>query len=118
MMQYKLIAFLLLFFLFSCKPKKNDDVTVPNNLMTEEQLINVLTDAYLAEGASGINIKNVTGEKYDSAYIFNPLKEHGIAKTKFDSTMRFYTSNPKKLKTIYDKILEKLSIIQTNGKLN
>ncbi|MES2512777.1 MAG: DUF4296 domain-containing protein [Bacteroidota bacterium] len=104
--------------LFSCKPKDEDDEPVPTGILSEEQLVKVLTDAYLAEGASGINIKNVSGEKYDSAYIFNPLKDNHIEKAQFDSTMSYYTKHPKKLKIVYDKILEKLSAVQANGKLD
>jgi hypothetical protein len=103
--------------LFSCKPKNDEDEKIPETVLSEEQLIKVLTDFYLAEGASGINVKAVTGEKYDSAYIFNPLKDNNIDKAKFDSSMAYYTRHPKKLKIIYDKILDKLSVIQAKGKL-
>jgi hypothetical protein len=103
--------------LFSCKPHNEEEESVPANIIAEEQLVKVLTDAYLAEGASGINIKNVTGEKFDSAYVFNPLKDNHIKKSTFDSSMAYYTRHPKKLKIIYDKILDRLSVIQANGKL-
>ena len=104
--------------LFSCKPKLEEEQPVPANVLSEEQLVKVLTDAYLAEGASGISIKNVTGEKYDSAYVFNPLKDNNIEKVQFDSSMAYYTRHPKKLKIIYDKILERLSLVQANGKID
>ena len=103
--------------LYSCKPVNEEDETVPNNLLSEEQLIKVLTDAYLAEGASGINIKAVSGEKFDSTYVFNPLMDNKIEKSKFDSSMVYYTRHPKKLKLIYNKILDELSAIQAKGKL-
>lgn len=103
--------------LFSCKPVNEDEISVPKNLLSEEQLIQVLTDTYLAESASGINVKAVTGEKFDSAYIFNPLKDNKISKEKFDSTLVFYTKHPKKLKIIYEKVLDRLSIIQAKGKI-
>lgn len=102
---------------FSCRPDRQEDEVVPETILSEEQLVNVLTDAYLAEGASGINIKNVTGEKFDSAYIFNPLKDNHIEKAQFDSSISYYTKHPKKLKIIYDKVLVRLSIAQANGKL-
>lgn len=102
---------------FSCKQLNDENAKVPDNLLSEEQLIDVLTDIYLAEGASGINVKAVTGEKFDSSYIFNPFKDNNIDKTKFDSSMVYYTRHPKKLKLIYDKILDKLSVIQAKGKL-
>jgi len=112
----KLFIVSVLFF-SSCKPTDESNETVPETVLSEEQLVTLLTDAYLAEGASGINIKNVTGEKFDSAYVFNPLKDNNIDKALFDSSMAYYTKHPKKLKIIYDKILDKLSIIQANGKV-
>jgi hypothetical protein len=112
----KLFIVSILFF-SSCKPTSEEDEVVPETVLSEEQLVNVLTDAYLAEGASGINVKNVTGEKFDSAYVFNPLKDNNIDKVLFDSSMAYYTRHPKKLKIIYDKILVKLSVIQANGKV-
>jgi hypothetical protein len=104
--------------LFSCRPKSEEDEKVPENLLTEEQLTRVLTETYLAESASGINVKAVAGEKFDSAYIFNPLKDNHIERAKFDSTMVFYTRHPKKLKVVYEKVLDKLSVIQANGKVD
>lgn len=103
--------------LVSCKPQKEEDQPLPTYVLSEEQLVKVLTEAYLAEGASGINIKNVTGEKYDSAYVFNPLKDNNIEKAQFDSSMAYYTKHPKKLKIIYEKILDRLSVVQANGKI-
>ncbi|MCC6180280.1 MAG: DUF4296 domain-containing protein [Bacteroidia bacterium] len=115
----KPLFYILIFstILLSCTPDKEEDIVIPSYLLSEEQLVSVLTDAYLSEGASGINVKNVIGEKYDSAYVFNPLQEHHISKSTFDSTMNFYTKHPQKLKLIYEKVLEKLSVIQANGKL-
>ena len=109
--------FIVSFLFFSCAPKNSEDDNVPETLLTEEQLINTLTAAYLAEGASGINVKNVPGEKFDSTYLFNPLKEYNIDKVIFDSTMAYYTRHPKKLKIIYDKVLSKLSEAQAKGKV-
>ncbi len=112
----KLFAVSVLLF-SACKPVSEENEVVPESLLTEDQLVKVLTDAYLAEGATGINIKNVTGPKFDSAYVFNPLKDNGIEKIKFDSTIAYYTRHPKKMKIVYDKILDKLSVIQANGRV-
>lgn len=110
--------FIVSVFLFSCTPNSEVDEPVPENILNEDQLVNVLTDAYLAEGASGINVKSVTGEKFDSVYLFNPLKDNKIEKVVFDSAMSYYTKHPKKLKIIYNKVLDKLNLAQANGKLN
>ena len=115
---------IILIYIFFCALILNacttseENITIPADVLSEEQFIKVLTDCYLAEGAAGINIKNVTGQKFDSAYIFNPLKDNQISKPLFDSSISFYTKHPKLLKTIYDKILDRLSQIQANGKIN
>lgn len=100
--------------LFSCKPEQ-EDTTPPENILTEDQLTIVLIDSYLAEGASGINVKNVTGEKFDSAYSFNPARDNNIDKAKFDSSIAFYSKHPEVLKRIYEKVLEVLSKKQAAG---
>ena len=102
---------------FSCKPTAEIEETTPSSVLSEEQMIIILTDAYLAEGASGINVKSIPGEKFDSTYLFNPLKDNNIDKIQFDSSLAYYTRHPKKLKIIYDKVLDKLSVIQAKGKL-
>ena len=48
---------------FSCETKETD-IEIPPNVLSEDKLVKVLTDCYLGEGASGINVKNVTGEKF------------------------------------------------------
>lgn len=112
----KLFIVSVLFFA-SCKPVPEEEEPVPESLLSEDLLVKVLSDAYLAEGASGINVKNVTGEKFDSVYVFNPINDNRIDRAQFDSTMAYYTRHPKKLKIIYDKILDRLSVIQANGKI-
>lgn len=104
-------------FLSSCKPTSDDNDVVPSAILTEQELENILVDAYLSEGASGINVKGVPGEKFDSTYLFNPLIDHHVEKAKYDSSMVYYTKHPKKLKAIYDKVLDKLSVIQAKGKV-
>lgn len=112
----KLFIVSVLFF-SSCKPTSEENEVVPETVLSEDQLVKVLTDAYLSEGASGINVKNVPGEKFDSAYVFNPISDNRIDKAVFDSSMAYYTRHPKKLKLIYDKILDRLSVIQAKGKI-
>ncbi|MBS1635096.1 MAG: DUF4296 domain-containing protein [Bacteroidetes bacterium] len=101
----------------ACKPNEEAVAEIPAGVLTEEQLVPVLTDCYLAEAASGINVLNVPGPKFDSAYVFNPLKDHDIRKAQFDSSLAFYSKHPKVLKSIYERVLEKLSQIQAAKKI-
>ncbi|MDF2449006.1 MAG: hypothetical protein K0R26_1510 [Bacteroidota bacterium] len=102
---------------FACHPESESDQPVPDNILSEEQFIQVLTDSYLAESAAGINVKVVSGDKIDSTYMFNPLKDNNISKEKYDSTVNYYTRHPKKFKIIYDKVLAKMSMMQAKGKI-
>lgn len=92
---------------------KEENETIPLAILSEEQMVDVLTDAYLAEGASSINIKNVSVEKFDTVYSFNPLANKNIRRPQFDSSLIYYTERPLKLKQIYDKVLEKMSQYQS-----
>ena len=115
---YRFLIVIIFAFLASCKPPQEEDEIVPANILGEDKFVKVLADAYLCEGASGINIKNVTGNKFDSTYAFNPLKDNGIEKSQFDSTIAYYSNHPKKMKIVYEKVLDKLSQIQAAGKLD
>jgi len=101
----------------SCAPRDEEGGPVPDYILKEDVFIDVLTDCYLGEGAAGINVKNVTGTKFDSAYLFNPFEDHRISKQQFDTTIVWYSQHPKKLKEVYNKLLENLSRIQAVGSL-
>lgn len=117
-MHSNLIKILIVFTLFfSCKPEKEEAIVIPSYVVAEDSLVIFLTQSYLGEGASGINVKSVLGDQYDSVYQFNPFKENNISKKRFDTSITFYSQHPKKLKLIYDQVLDRLSKIQANGKL-
>ncbi len=107
----------LLLLLAACKPASEKNLDVPKNILGADKMIAVLTESYLAESASGLNVLNVPGTKFDSVYVFNPLKDNGVSKSQFDSSLAFYSKHPKALKAIYEKVLEKLSRIQAAGKV-
>lgn len=117
MLNKSIYYLLFLFFLFSCKPDKEEDETVPSNIINDSLFTKVLTDFYLCEGAMGINIKNAPDIKHDSIYRFNPLKENHITRAMFDSSLFYYTSHPKKLKLIQERVLENLSQMFSEGKI-
>jgi hypothetical protein len=111
------VAFLLLI-LSACKPPEQQEVSIPDYVIPQDSLVNFLTDAYLGEGASSINVRNAIGEKFDSVYLFNPFKEHHISRQRFDTSIAFYTQHPKKLKIIYDQVLDQLSKLQAKKRMD
>jgi len=103
--------------LFSCRPKQENVEVNQKNLIEEELMVTILTESYLTEGATSLNIKNVRFEKFDSAYAFNPIKENKVDRAKFDSTIVYYTRHPKLFKKLLDKVVAKLETIERQGKL-
>lgn len=112
------IFFIILsaFSLLSCAPTE-EKIEVPPTILSQEKMVEILTYCYMAEGAAGINIKNVPSEKFDSAYLFNPFKDNKLRKSLFDSSIVFYSKYPQTLKVIYENVLDSLSAIQAKGKM-
>lgn len=106
------IIFLLVFVfsqaLFSCSGEEKP-IEIPSYVLNRAEFIELMTDMALAESAANLNIKNLSGRKFDSVYAFDPVKERKIEKKTYDSTMAFYSRDPEKLKEIYDEILVRLS---------
>ena len=98
---------------FSCEPKNEAVVTIPPNILNETTFTKLLVDYALAESAANLNIKNVSLLRLDSTYAFAPLKENNISRTKYDSTLMFYSKHTILYKKIYENVLAELSEIKT-----
>ena len=107
--------FLLTIVFISCSVEK-DEVKIPETILSQEEIVTILTECYLAEGASGINVKLAIGQNVDSVYLFNPIKDNHCSKGKFDSSVSFYSKHPVMFKQIYDEVLERLNKTAAKGK--
>ena len=105
----------LTFILGACTGNEKE-VSVPENVLDKEKFSDVVVDFTLAESASGINILNVQGGKGDTVYAFNPLVDNNVKRETFDTTVYFYSHNPKLFKEVYELVLEKLSKLQASRK--
>lgn len=103
----------LLLFLISCGGEK-EERPVPPYVLDKETFMQILIDMALAESASNLNIKNLSGKKFDSAYAFDPVKEKKIERKFYDSTLAFYSRDPEKFKEVYEEVLLRLSNLKTN----
>jgi len=99
-------------FIISCGQIEEESDVIPDTVLDKEKFIQVLLDFSLAESATNLNIKNLSGSKFDSAYAFNPLKENNISRALYDSSLSFYSRNPKLFKKIYEEVLVRLSNMQ------
>jgi len=97
----------------ACTNGESEGNQRPQNILSEEDFIKVLVDFSLSESAATLNIMNLHTVSLDSVSGFNPLLEHHVRRSQFDSTIRYYSYNPEDYRRIYDSVLTRLSDMQT-----
>lgn len=95
-----------------------DDYNRPQNIINEGKFTLILSEVYMAESISGLNIKNVQGQQFDTVYAFNPFKDHNVTRASFDSSLVFYSKHPTKFKELLDKAIEKITQNQAMRDMN
>lgn len=113
MTHIKTSLFLISFLTFSCSGKKEKTNEIPTGILSKDSFSVLLRDFALAESAANMNINNTPLHDMDSVYAFNPLKQHNIRQSQYDSTLKFYVDNPKLYKEVYDQVLEQLSTMES-----
>lgn len=96
----KYILPLFLLFLVAC------EVKIPDNIIQPDKLEVLLYDYHLAQ-AMGVDAGGDYKRKLYADYVF---EKHGITKELFDSSMIWYSRNPKYLYDIYGSMHDRLAV--------
>lgn len=108
-------AFLLVFISCSiaCSGRKNK--AEHRDIIPEKDLVAILADVHIADGLLSIpRISNLYANIDSLAAYNNVIEKYGYTKEIMDRTMRFYfIKRPKELIRIYDKVLGKLSAMES-----
>ena len=85
------------------------------NLIPENELVPLLTDIYLTDGLIGMPRIIMKYPPIDSLSTYtNVIEKHGYTKEALDKTLKYYfVKNPKKLIKIYDRVLSRLSKMES-----
>jgi|TARA_B100000965_G_scaffold177219_2_gene147877 hypothetical protein len=99
--------FLILFFLNSCS-FVSDDNEIPKDLISEQEMIDIIYDMSLISVSKGINkrILENNGMK-PKKYILN---KYGIDSLQFVLSNEYYSKDLEKYLSIYENVLQKLEI--------
>ena len=83
-------------------------------LIPEKNLIPLLVDIHLADGMA-ISYRFISlPDNLDSTVLYSSIFEkHGVSRMQFDSTMSYYTNHPDDLNKIYEKVIERLSKLES-----
>lgn len=92
-------------FQFSCSSGRED-------IMSKREMRLFLTDLHLLEGVFSADYTIDDDEKL---YYYHALfLKHGITKAQFDSSLVYYTRNPKMFERIYTRVNENLAALKTD----
>jgi hypothetical protein len=110
-----ILCLFLLLFLGSCQNGKNPpDKTVnrPDTVISEKQMVRILTEMHLTEAAlillrnRGTDINGVTAEYYN--ILFSRYK---TSKKNFVRNLEYYQEDPEKFLAMYDEVIRKLDTL-------
>ena len=101
-----LLIFILVFIFLGCgdgieKPKK------PENLISEDKMVDILCDVYLLNSAKGVNRKmlEINGI-YPETYVF---EKYSIDSTQFANSNNYYIYNTKTYESILQRVRDKIN---------
>lgn len=82
----------------------------PDGIVNHQKMVNFLTDLHKLDGA--LSVKGYAdSQNRENIYYYNALlEEYGITKAEFDSSLVWYTKNPKKFDKIYNEVIEYLNV--------
>lgn len=108
----KLIPFFLIFFLYSCKGI-DDKVSIPDTILSEQKMAEVMVDVHLLEAA--LNIGTYTRDQMVMNNISpnsDILKKNNITKKQYDESFEFYSKNTVLFTEVFQLVLNNLSKMQ------
>ena len=89
------------------------EVKIPENILTQEQMMPIMVDIHVIEGArnGSIMLGDTNGIEDYYAKVY---EKHGITEDQFKSSFAFYSNNPTVFIPIYEEVLDSL---KANGAL-
>lgn len=105
---------LLIFFsvlLFSCEAEKKEAIptAVPEHVVPEEIMVDVLVDLHMIEASLSLKMMEDHGVARDTSEFYNPYKKHNITRKAFEESFLYYANQPQQLNAMYEEVLNRLN---------
>lgn len=118
-MKRLLALFLMIFWMIACQQGREmgqqEHVLPPDSIISEAQMILLLTDIHIIEAA--LLIKKNKGEFHDSLtrfYYQGVFKKFRISAQRFQANMDYYQQDPQAFAKLYERVVEELTIREKN----
>lgn len=109
----KIVLVFLCSWLISCGNGKS--VSIPDDVLSKEKMVQVMTDMHLLEASMNLNIVSASGDnpgkdiENRTAVIF---KKNEVTKEQYERSFAFYTEHTELLSELYTEVLNNLSQLQ------
>lgn len=106
---HRLLPFLLTL-LIACSYQEEQYGKKPENMLSQPQMIALLTDMQEAEGTMAIKLGGDLNKSIRQRNMYQDaiLKKHGVSQQDFWANYQYYSGNPKLLDTIYAQVIKEL----------
>ena len=99
-------AFVVIVFLFSC----NSGTIIP-----KKDMVSILAKIYITDATVlSSDFRKTYYDKDTIEYYGKTIQSFGYTPAQFDSSLKFYSKEPKVLDAIYDKVIIELSMLETD----
>ena len=107
------IAYICCLVVLACgNAEKNPASTV----LTEEEMVHIMTDIHLLEGARIAD--RVMGDTVKLSHYYEKLYgKYELTEEAFKESFRYYTEHPKEFDRIYEKVIEALNELESLNKV-
>jgi len=87
---------------------------MPENMLTKDQMVDILTDLQLAEGILTFRrIEKLPVTNYGESLYNKVIEEHHITRHQLQENIDFYNNDPKLMEKIYEEVLARLTKMQS-----
>ncbi len=105
------VLFFVFTFMLACKDGKDNLVNMPDNLIAPEKMQKIISELHMIDGLinqqgfAADSAKKIAVEYYAFVY-----KKYAVNELDFNSSFKYYISNPKDMDSIYIKVIEQLNM--------
>lgn len=87
--------------------------TLPEGVLSKEQMIPVMVDVQIAEGSIAIGNLHGDSARQKIADYYNHIYErHQVSKEDFQKSLEYYTRHPKQMDQLYKEVLSELTRLE------